>query len=225
MSGVYVVVSTRDGEVEVCETYAGQQSAVSCVREISGDTFNHYPVVEVDSDNSIQWKYVNNPHHTVSIYWKPIRVDHISKSDVDNLLGHMFSAINDDGSIKASALISVPVVVANDTDELAKFTNEEFARSETMPGGFDWNDKPVFSVQLFEDPESVKPTEDLTQDQRWALVTARYKKMFQGFERDVVLLELKNKTALGQHSVDRECELLDRLRGEQIDTLYKVRDY
>lgn len=236
MSGVYVVVASNNcGEVEVCEVFAGQQSATSCVQEISGSMFNHYPAVEVMGDNSIRWTYVKTPERTVSIYWKAIKISHVSQEDVahivdqivgvkDTLTVRFSKVIDEDGSVKASALVE---------DSKQSAINTEFLKSEQMPGGFDWFDKPVFSVTLFEDPENIKPTSELSDAQKWGLVTARVKKQpnfsllipFVGtFIQSSALEELKKKSVIGDQIVKMECDFLDSIRDEEINLQYIIRD-
>lgn len=244
MSGVYVVVATNGkGEIEVCETFAGQQAAVSCVQEVSGNTFNHYPNVEVMSDNSIRWNYVKTTDKVVSIYWKAIKISHVSQAQVIDIVNQAFGlkyesiSKDDETYLRGTPVpltIQIPIIIEPSDIDIQKLISDEFARCDRMPGGFDWNDNPVLSAMLFEDPENVKPSSSLSDVQKMALVTARVKKLpnfsllvpFVGtFIQSSALHELKANTTIGKQIIKMECDLLDRIREEEIKVQYQIRDY
>ena len=81
----------------------------------------------------------------------------------------------------------------------------------TLPGGFDFSDKPIYLDDISIDPYNVKDTHELTDNQQWGLVLARAKKrphMIWGtLSQSQIVEELTKRTANG-HQI-KNIELLD----------------
>lgn len=94
----------------------------------------------------------------------------------------------------------------------------------SLPAGWMYGGKPATMADLFDDPYNVLPIYNLSEAQKWALVTSRVSKRPNFIEylpatgncnQSAALLELKNKTNIGKEIVLLECARLDQVLAEQ----------
>ncbi len=212
MSGAYIVIGANQlGEIKFCEAFAGRQSADVRARELIGQTNTHqYPTIKVEQDNSIEWTYYKGALGSVTVHWKSIQIDSVA------------AAPNFWQNLQTShPSVPVPVPVPSPTPAAGVIAPTLFDGAETIPGGFNSDNKPVFLDYVMDFPDDVKPTSDLSESQRWALVTAYTKKhprftvYIPGagtFIQSSALPELKGKTDLGRQIVSTICNQLDDFR-------------
>lgn len=95
MSHVYVVVATREAEVEVCETFSGVQSALGRAFQLASDKsgrgrtdlFNHSPGEETLPDGSIRWVFMDTNKQSVIVCYRKIEDALLDSRDPNNLIG------------------------------------------------------------------------------------------------------------------------------------------
>ena len=95
MSHVYVVVATRDSEVEVCETFSGVQSALGRAFQVASDKsgrgrtdlFNHSPGEETLPDGSVRWVFMETSKQSVVVFYRKIEDALLDSKDPNNVIG------------------------------------------------------------------------------------------------------------------------------------------
>lgn len=244
MSSVYTVVSIKSGtELDVVEVYAGNMSAFKRAREIALTTSSPYPewvirnpVQETESDGSLRWVFLDTYKFYVAVHFKTILGVSPSENPEVEVVKKSYGS---DIFIKAS---DVPLVqqpkadsdpeenwvdkfIDNFYDNLNKAVPPPPVVKDTpllhsLPAGWLLNGKPATMADLVNNPTAVKHTYELTESQRFALVTARVSKrpgfsmLLHGlgtFTQAPTLQDLKAKTTLGYEIVRQECEWLDRV--------------
>src|SRR5512135_286081 len=89
MSAVYMVVSTKDSEVEVCEAYAGIQSALGRGFQLASDKagrgrtdlFVPDPKEEHLMDGTIRWVFMDTNKQSVVVFFREIACALLSSKD------------------------------------------------------------------------------------------------------------------------------------------------
>lgn len=223
MSSSYIVVAINNAsQIEVLELYAGIQSALDRAWNLAASRggitgycnilANPSPPEERLPDDSLRWTVFQSYQYFVGVFYKPIQTCVKSKKELD-LLDYMMSGIplnkvNVDREIVSD---NVPVTLAD----------------PNLPGGWDYQNKPVLMKTLIENTLSVKETSKLTEHQRWALVKARIAKRpkfnvlinFYVYMQSAALQCLGNTPSeannFGWDIVSHECVWLDQFRKDQ----------
>ena len=234
MGNVYVVVSIKNGaELEACEVYAGVQHALGRAFALAHFASMLHPEWLVSSpreeatgpDGSLRWVFLDTSRNYVAVHYKKIQDSMPAKNPLEPLknLG--------DYTLDGYRLFNrtAQPVTINDGYQ-SSFTPTPTPKDDptdpTLPAGWFYNGKPATMADLMDYPYDVRPTNELTEAQKWALVTSRVKKRL-GFSMLVpgvgtfvhrsALHDLDTKSAWGAEIVRIECEWLDRVRQDQID--------
>ena len=218
MSAVYIVLCIHDGNIEICETYPGFQKASERAIEIA------QPLVDEDSELfeldripkeiNCCWTFFQSYEYNVSVLFRKIYTD---KKDLNyqNSTGIYFS------SWQYSAVL-------DNTSPVPIIKPMDYPMQDDLPGGFSLDDKPIIMSELINDPHNVKKSIDLTDNQKWAIVTARIRKRpyFRvnvgvygvGYAyQDDALKHLKDKTMAGLIIRDYELKFLDEIIDQEIN--------
>ncbi len=213
MSHVYMVVATKDSEVEVCEAYAGVQSALGRGFQLASDKagpgrtdlFIASPKEETLLDGTIRWVFMDTNKQSVAVFYREIATSLLSQKDPMNVLSGF------------TQTVAPPPPPAYDIED------------RSLPVGWFYDGKPALMADMQDRPWDVKdPLNDLTDNQKWALTIARVKKSpgyrqipkgYSGFTADqaFALKELEGKTQTGQQIRDAEIEMLQVLRANYTD--------
>lgn len=124
MSHVYVVVATRDSEVEVCETFSGVQSALGRAFQLASDKsgrgrtdlFNHSPSEETLTDGAICWVFMETNKQSVMVFYRKIEDALLDSRDPNNLVGGLSSVKNVSKDVVPSGHVSGSKPMAAFTD-------------------------------------------------------------------------------------------------------------
>jgi hypothetical protein len=227
MGSVYVVVATRDEEIENCETFAGVQSALGRAFQlatnkagsVNSDWVITSPSEETMPDGSIRWTFMDTSKQKVMVFYRKIEESLLSQKDPMSFLGGLSNTKD----------VPRDVVPAGHLDPMqSSFSSKYFVvtlvppyefMDPTLPVGWFLDNKPAVMQDLLNRPFDVKDPAWLSDDQKWALVTARVRKS-PGFLTDIggglnqqeSLLEFKNKTLDGELIRDEEIDGLHELR-------------
>ncbi len=213
MSHVYMVVATKDAEIEVCEAYAGVQSALGRGFQLASDKagrgrtdlFIPDPKEETLLDGTIRWVFMDTNKQSVMVFYREIATSLLSSRDPMSV---MSCATKD---------VLPPPPPAYDIED------------RSLPVGWFYDGKPALMADMQDHPYDVKdPVTDLTDNQKWALTLARVKKSpgyrqipkgYSGFTADqaFALKELEGRTQTGQQIRDAEIEMLQILRANYTD--------
>lgn len=213
MSHVYIVVATRDSEIETCESFTGIQSALGRGFQLAADKagkgridlFNVSPDEEIMLDGSTRWVFMNTNMQSVVVFYRKVEEALLSAKDPSNI-------------IVGPLPTQVPLPPQTPYDFMDR----------SLPVGWHFNEKPAFMQDLLDHPFDVKDQQwDLTEDQKWALVEVRVRKSpgyrsmvvdHLGFRPDqrTSLSEVKGRTALGEEIRDAEIAALRALREDLI---------
>jgi hypothetical protein len=94
MTHVFVVVATRDSEVEVCEAFSGLAAlgrAFQLASDKSGrgrtDLFNHSPNEEVLPDGSTRWVFMDTNKQSVVVFYRQVEEALLDSKDPRNVIG------------------------------------------------------------------------------------------------------------------------------------------
>jgi hypothetical protein len=231
MSSVYVVVSIKNGaELEVCETYAGVQHALGRAFALAHFASIQHPEWMVHSpneeatgpDGSLRWVFLDTSHNYVAVHYKKILDAIPSKRDPLESI----RALSTSDGYRLFNPVAQPIRIIDGYQSAfaPSPTPKDDPTDRSLPAGWTYGNKPATMAELLDYPYDVKSTKELTESQKWALVTSRVKKRL-GFSLLVpgtgtfvhrsALKELEGKTALGTEIVRLECEWLDRVREEQ----------
>lgn len=210
MSSVYMVVSTKDSEIEVCEAYAGVQSALGRGFQLASDKagrgrtdlFIASPQEETLLDGTIRWVFMDTNKQSVVVFYREIATALLSAKDPMNNVGHV---------------VTSPSPPTYDMED------------KTLPAGWFYDGKPALMSDMQDRPWDIKdPVSDLTDNQKWALVIARvkkspgYKQIPKGYSGLVVdqafaLKELETQSQTGLQIRDAEIEMLQIMRANYTD--------
>ncbi len=223
MSQVYIVVATRDSEIETCETFTSVQSALGRGFQLAADKagkgridlVNASPDEEIMLDGSTRWVFMNTNMQSVVVFYRKVEEALLSAKDPSNIVV---------GPLPTSA---PPATDPSVQVSLPLQTPYDFM-DRSLPVGWHFSEKPAFMQDLLDHPFDVKDQQwDLTDDQKWALAEVRVRKSpgyrsmvvdHLGFRPDqrTALLEIKGRTALGEEIRDAEIAALRALREDLI---------
>lgn len=244
MSAVYVVIVTNMlSEVEVCEVYAGVQSALGrafhlATAHAGNPTFvNASPEEEKLEDGTVRWAFLDTNKVFVGVLFKHIeasmnarntRLDavkaaptvpafnppaHINYID-DGYQGHSIDVEFDEPE---------PTPTLNELNQIVSKSTLDF---DDMPAGWFLDGRPARMKDLKANPASIKDfAYELTEDEEWALIIARITKrckiykMVNGFTEvmEKAIEELKNKTPVGLEIRNTEIDFLSDYREDLLN--------
>ena len=230
MGSVYTVISIKNGaELETLEVYAEVQHALGRAFALAHfasiqhpEWMVHAPIEEATGpDGSLRWVFLDTSKNYVAIHYKPIMDAIPSRKDPLDVVKNFSTS---DGYRIFKNTPAVTLVDGYHSMFHSKPLSKDDPTDRSLPAGWGYDNKPVTMDTLLDYPYDVKSTKELTEAQKWALVTSRVRKRL-GFSIFVpgtgifvhrsTLKELEGKTALGADIVRLECEWLDRVREEQ----------
>lgn len=204
MSDIYIVIENSDNAApDVCEVYSDKQQALGRASALAHFAAVHHsswdisPKEKVDVQGNQYWVFLNNSGFN------------------RHYVAVYYKKVEDKVTSKSFTIPTSPLPPPKDDP-----------MDPTLPAGWTYNGKPITMADLLEDPYNIKPTYDLSESQRYALVTSRIKKRPQFFlsipsifrgDQKAVLHELETKTNIGHEIVMLECVFLDRILSEQKD--------
>lgn len=204
MSGVYIVLSTDDAAIDICEAFSGIQSALGRAWQLavakSGSNpiwANQSPPEEKMEDGSVRWVLLDTSHHFVGIFYKTI-VNALPDRRT-SLKEYGMPVLGASGSVGPTyhkgqigqGTTGTMMVVSGVTgpcgqtigdlirQELttkSSFLDLDNINDPTLPSGWDYDNKPLTLGQVLARPFDVKLSKDYTEDQKWALAIARINK-------------------------------------------------
>lgn len=217
MSACYIVLHVNDGHCVTCETYAGAALAMGRAIHIAlnktykGVTFmDSSPVPQTFENNAdLKWVLYDFGHETVSVYFKHIQVGYLDAQKDPTPPG-----------------ISIGDMIRSKLADIGKLPQDELF-ADDMPIGWTEDGKPARVKDMKDDPENIKSTYSLTDDEKWALVTARMSKRPKFFTiidgmryaQHNVLDILKARTQSGLEIRDRDIKFIDEFHCDLLDKL------
>ena len=250
MSAVYVViVSNMLSEVEVCEVYAGVQSALGrafhlATARAGNPTFvNASPEEERLEDGTVRWAFLDTNKVFVGVLFKHIeaglnarntRLDAVkavptvpafSPQPALVLDGYQSHYHDDQMSIDVEFDEPEPVPTLNELNQMVSQSTLDF---DDMPAGWFYDGRPARMKDMKKSPELVKDhVDELNEDEKWALIIARISKrckiykQINGFTEimEMAIEALKNKTPVGLQIRNTELEFLDDYRQDLVNTV------
>lgn len=163
MSSVYLVLVIKDSQVVVSETYAGAQSALCRAFLIAnqlnnvGSLINSFPSEERIPGGSIKWTFIKSQFINVMVLFQPIEVSISTKNDGFNIIHTVTAPTQPPPSLKSLYDLDLPL-------------------EESQPGGWFKNGMAATVDDLLNFPFDIKPFDQLTDNQTWALIKARISK-------------------------------------------------
>lgn len=247
MSSVYVVLAVNDkAEVEACETYAGVQTALGRAWHLavakSGSNpiwANPSPQEEKLEDGSIRWVLLETSRHFVAVFYKPIETALTSKKDLVNVVRTMSWQTKDgykppqfmngsisftDGYPTIGDLIRSKLGGTPAPTPIQRVLPLDDPYEKSLPAGWNGDGKPITIEESLADPLNTLHSNELSEAQKWALVTARVNKRpglkLGGFAKELktqatALQDLKDKNADGLAIREHDLYLLDKLLNDQ----------
>jgi hypothetical protein len=237
---VYVVVAREHDEIRVCEAYAGATHALGRAFQIASDfagpsrtdLWTAAPGEEVSPDCSVRWVFMDTNKHSVVVFYRPT-IETSIPSAKDAIATTPPMTIGDVIKQKLSLAASAPIhhiplpfqpLVLTLPTPAPKPPYDFLDRS--LPAGWKYDGKPALMSDLLDNPDLVQDPLNLSDAQKWALVTARVAKSpgWRGipkgspiawFHRDS-LRQLKDKSGIGALLRDGEIESLSALRADVI---------
>lgn len=238
MGSVYVVVSIKNGaELEACEVYAGVQHALGRAFALAHfasiqhpEWMIHAPNEEATGpDGSMRWVFLDTSKNYVAVHYKKIQDAIPSRKDPLEPLKNLNTLdYTLDGYRIFNRAAPQPPSILDGYQYIfqPKPRPADDPLDRNLPAGWTYGNKPATMDELLDYPHDIRPTSELSESQKWALVTARIQKRM-GFSmlvpgigtfvRMTALHEIGLKTTIAQQIVNIECEWLDRLREEQMD--------
>lgn len=223
---VYVVVAVDKeiDEIQVCEAYAGAESALGRAFQLSSDfagvgrmdLWDASPNEVQSPDCSVRWTFMDTNRHSVVVFFRPtIETSIPSAKDAISIVPPLTPPIHQPSSTGFAGM-QVAAVVRPVYDFLDR----------SLPAGWKVDGKPALMSDLIDNPLDVQDPLYLTDAQKWALVTARVAKSpgWKGipkgspiawFHRDT-LRQLKDKSGIGELLRDGEIESLHALRDDLV---------
>ncbi len=203
MSHVYIVVATKDADIETCESFAGATQALGRAFQLSSDKsgvgrtdlFNPSPKEEVMTDGSTRWVFMNTNKQSVVVTYRKVESSLLSQKDPLSVIATRFQNV----AIPSLSDKYLPVYDFKD---------------RSLPAGWRKDGTPVLMGSVLDDPYNMIDPFTLTEAQKWALVTARmrkapnYKSRYSLLDSRDMLLELKKRSPIGLGIRDIEIEEL-----------------
>jgi len=231
--GVYIVISTTDmGVVEICEAYAGAESALGRAWSLATDkspnnpnwVFSNPPEEKL-ADGSIRWTFLETSKNFVAVYFRSIETALLSKRDPIAVLRDLLMPnVTPTTPVPPVPPVTVaPTVPSGGT--VVSAPNEK--ANMDLPGGWDRKGSAVKLRTVVEDPQDVLPYDQLTVSQKRALATARVAKnpgwvMFWDnhiWTQPEALVELKSNASpiVVERIIDFEVSWLNDLHEQSLD--------
>lgn len=242
MSGVYVVtgVDTVSG-LFVTEACAGFQKASERALIISklilGNRYDKKIIekpAQEDTENGPQWFFVSEYDTFVVVSFLNVQGSQpaVTSPNASIQDGYGFSfnfpaiqstimGFGDLNQPKASAPLPVPVAPPAPIPATA----EEIIKSMglNVPAGFSISNKPMTNDDLLKYPYQLKSSSELTEAQKWALVSARLRKMSGTYWVKMdAMLELDAKTALSH--LEPKTTFATKIRDSVLNDIDLLRD-
>lgn len=221
---VYVVVAREHDDIRVCEAYAGATHALGRAFQLASDfagpartdLWTAAPNEEPSPDCSVRWVFMDTNKHSVVVFYRPtIETSIPSAKDAINLVPPTVPPIHQPSSTGFAGMPGATVV-----RPVYDFLDRN------LPAGWRHDGKPALMSDLIDNPLDVQDPSNLSDPQKWALVTARVAKSpgWKGipkgspiawFHRDT-LRQLKDKSGIGELLRDGEIEALHALREDLV---------
>lgn len=221
---VYVVVAREHDDIRVCEAYAGATHALGRAFQIASDfagpgrtdLWTAAPEEEKSPDCSVRWEFMDTNKHSVVVFYRPqIETSIPSAKDAISMAPPATPGFNQASSIGFAGMVGAAVV-----RPVYDFLDR------ALPAGWTLDGKPALMSDLVDNPLDIQDPNNLTDAQKWALVTARVSKSpgWKGipkgspiawFHRDA-LRQLKDKSGIGALLRDGEIEALHALREDLV---------
>jgi hypothetical protein len=224
---VYIVVATKESDIENCEAYAGAQVALGRAFQLASnksghgrtDLFISSPNEENMSDGSVRWVFMNTNKQSVAVYYCNIESALMSSKDAGSFLPAVSMSAPADPPIHQPSRLGYA-----DSPKIIEPYN---FLDPSLPAGWKLDGTSALMSDLLSTPQNIVDPLTLTEAQKWALVTVRvrkspgYKGRFQGnlYLQDAVLIVLEAKSMAGENIRDDELQSLASLRE---DLLYGV---
>lgn len=220
MSHVYMVVSTKDSEIENCEAFSGAKAALGRAFQLASnkvgkgniDLICTSPAEENMTDGSVRWVFMDTNKQSVMVVYRKIEDYLLSSKDPLSLLPS--------------------TVVPADSDVLQPSPPPYDFMDRSLPVGWTVDGKPAIMGDMLDDPFNITDPLLLSDKQKVALVTARIRKSpnwhsstpIQGYIyfRDDALEQLKNKTISGELLKDNEIMSLHSLHDDILSGALKA---
>lgn len=251
---VYIVVSTKESEIEHCEAYAGANAAMGRAVQLAfdkagkghNDLVDTSPKEELLTDCSTRWVFMSTNKQSVQVIFRKIEVALPAQNSSASAMppvpivsatplpfGMVAIAVPADpmtiGELikqKLSQIQSPPIHVAGLNPPPPAARPPYDFQDRSLPVGWKSDGRPAVMGDLLDNPLDVQDPSNLTDAQKWALVTARVSKSpgWKGipkgspiawFSRDA-LTQLKSKSAIGELLRDGEIESLHHLRDDLV---------
>ena len=145
MSHVFVVVVTRDSEVEVCEAFSGLAAlgrAFQLASDKSGrgrtDLFNHSPSEETLPDGSRRWVFMETNKQSVVVHYREVVDALLDSRDPNNVIGGLSNVkdVPKDVVPTGASKMSVPTIPARGTLHGAPIHDPH--HSISLKDGYQW---------------------------------------------------------------------------------------
>lgn len=181
--------------------------ACSWCHEVYGVTGNHNPKAQDCGDGSTV-EYVVYRGDEEDVFISVIELEVLTA--IPHFRGDFVTM---DGDLSGSTSPQTIVAIVAPVDD---------PREASLPAGWDYEGLPIRMETLLDDADCVRPMNELSDKQQWALTIARVSKRPnfswstpQGvFVQSSALHELKNKTMVGHNIRVAEMDYLDKLRQE-----------
>lgn len=215
MSHVYIVVATRDSEIEHCEAFAGAQSALGRAFQLASDKsgrgridlFNASPSEENMSDGSVRWVFMDTNKQSVTVTFRKIEDSLLSSKDPLSVLPSI--------AVAPSAWVD-PIV----SSPIHKRPYDFMDRS--LPAGWTVEGKPALMGDMIDNPTNMEDPQHLSEDQKWALVTVRVKKSPLYHSAPINGYTYFHEEALDQ--LDEQSMIGEQIRDSEILSLHSLYD-
>jgi hypothetical protein len=219
MSHVYIVVATKDADVETCESFAGATQALGRAFQLSSDKsgvgrtdlFNPSPKEEVMTDGSTRWVFMNTNKQSVVVTYRKVESSLLSQKDPMSVLPPL--------TVAPSAWVQ-PITTPSFSD---KYLPVYSVGNPVLPAGWSKAGTPVLMREVLDGRSDLIDPFTLSEAQKWALITARirkcpnYNNQYSRLDSRDILLELKKKSFLGLSIRDIEIEELHVFHQKLLD--------
>lgn len=196
-----------DGVLDACEVFFLKEHAFDAANDYCqrlGLTYNSDPVFDEFVDG---WVIAEAHKYFVSIVLRPINQSPMDIPESNRAFLDKLNGFADKPQIK-NDVITDPLILNIALNEKSLLENR------TLPAGFDLDNKPILMGDVYDNPENVKNTFDLTQEQKWALTIARIKKINPQSE---YLKEVKERTDRGLKFMNARVEALQKHYDDILD--------
>jgi hypothetical protein len=226
MSHVYIVVATRDSEIENCEAFAGVQSALGRAFQLASDKsgrgrtdlFNPSPSEESMSDGSVRWVFMNTNKQSVTVTFRKIEDSLLSSKDPLSAVPPHSAIVG--GSQNIAVVPSAWVQPIVSSSPIHKRPYDFMDRS--LPAGWTVEGKPTLMGDMLDNPNDTEDPANLSEDQKWALVTVRVKKSPLYHSAPINGYTYFHEEALDQ--LDEQSMVGEQIRDSEILSLHSLWD-